>query len=487
MSTKNTMHRLLTFLKSRLLLRLWCVIMLLVALAIIFLWVVQIVMFEPNYVNATIADLDTRTREAAQELEATGAIDPENNDNALYYLSKSIKGKVFLVDASGEVLFAYNRALITDPQELAHDHDWLISGIYKEVVAGEAVGESRLPEHGDTMIIIGVPATYQGEAAAIILYSSVSELTALQVLNRQQLLMLSVLLTLVASLIAFILARNFTKPILNIQQAVDQMAKGDFTAVPDVRRADELGQLSASVEILSAELQRVDVLRKEVIANVSHELRAPLSLITGYSEMVRDITGADETARNRNMDLIIREAHRLSAMVDDIMDYSQLQAGYAELKLSRCSLGDLVQEAVDYARSAAAQYNLSIVFKNDLPEIFVDVDPLKMSQVLRNLLNNAINHTENGQTITVSLVRKAASVRVLVTNPGEPIPEAEAQLIWERYKRIQHQGGRREGTGIGLAIVSTILKAHNLKYGVTSGAHYNCFWFAFDHALDNDF
>lgn len=467
--------------KSRLLLRLWGIIMALVAAVIVFLWVVQIQLFEPNYVDATISDLSARTGEAVLELEELGGIDPQNNDNSLYYLSKSIKGKVFLVDAEGKVLFAYNRALITNQKEIAADWDYFLKDRYQDVVAGNPLGVSFLSDHGDPLIVVGKPTTYRNSPAAVILYNSVTELRALKELNRRQLLIVSAGLVLAASLISFLLARNFTKPILNIQETVDQLAKGDFTAVPDVRRSDELGSLSDSVKILSSELQRIDVLRKEVIANISHELRSPLALIAGYSEMVRDVTGSDEDLRGRNMDLILRETQRLSEMVDDIMDYSQLQAGYSQLKLDVYNLCELVESSADYAREVAKQYSIRVEFHSFAQDIPVRVDALKLSQVLRNLLNNAINHTENGDTILVEILREPEpkTGKVCVINPGEPIPPEEAELIWERYKRVQHQGGRREGTGIGLAIVSTILKAHGLNYGVTSSEHANCFWFTF--------
>lgn len=471
----------INFLRSKLLLRLWGIMMVLVVAITAFLWVVQIQLFEPNYVDATISDLSTRTKDAAVELEELGPIDTSNNDNPLYYLSKSIKGKVFLVDEKGKVLFAYNRALITNETEIRSDWKYFIKGRYQKVTSGEQLGISYLNEHGDPIIIVGQPIIYKNRPAALILYNSVTELRALKELNRRQLTVVSAGLALVASLISFILARNFTRPILNIKGTVEQLAKGDFTAVPDVKRRDELGSLSCSVCQLSSELQRIDVLRKEVIANISHELRSPLALIAGYSEMVRDVTGFDENVRNRNMDLIIRETQRLSQMVDDIMDYSQLQAGYSQLKLDTYDLCELVESSVDYARDVAKEYSISIEYAACAKDIPVLVDPLKISQVLRNLLNNAINHTDNGETITVRILwdKEPEKGRVCVCNPGEPIPAEEAQLIWERYKRVQHQGGRKEGTGIGLAIVSSILNAHGLEYGVTSTNRSNCFWFTF--------
>lgn len=124
------------------------------------------------------------------------------------------------------------------------------------------------------------------------------------------------------------------------------LQKNDFTEVPPFHREDELGQLSQSVVQLRYALQRLDVLRKEVIANVSHELRSPLALIGGYAEMVRDITWKQEEQRTEDLNLIIREANRMSRMVSDILDYSQLQAGYCQLKKERLNLCELLESAI---------------------------------------------------------------------------------------------------------------------------------------------
>jgi len=457
------------------LLRLWGVMMLLVLLVLVFLWVVQIRFFEPNYMNATISELSAQAHSAAEELETLETFDEKSKDNPLYLLSKTVNGKVFLVDTKGKILYAYSRMLITNVHELQNDEKGL-KDKYPAVFENGSLGEIDKYPDGNSKIFIGVTLTFAGEPAALVLYNSVNELEALMALNRRQLLILSVLLTAAASVLSYLLAHSFTKPVSNIEETVKQLATGDFSAVPSVRRSDELGQLSQSVEVLSGELQRIDVLRKEVIANVSHELRAPLALIAGYSEMVRDVTGPDEEKRNQNMDLIIRESRRLSEMVDDIMDYSQLQAGYSDLKLELCDPSELAESSVQYAREAAKQYGVFVSLRCDEDIPAVQMDALKMSQVLRNLLNNAINHTESGETITVEVLREQG-VTITVTNPGEPIPPEEQGMIWERYSRRQHQGERKEGTGIGLAIVRTILNSHGFTCGVRSGKHENTFWF----------
>lgn len=119
-----------------------------------------------------------------------------------------------------------------------------------------------------------------------------------------------------------------------------------------------------------------------------------------------------------------------------------------------------------HCEQSAQENQLTLSFDGPGEELNVQVDALKISQVVRNLLNNAINHTKDGETITVSVEKDMQGCLVRVINPGEPIPEEDRAIIWERYQRSQHQAGRRQGTGIGLSIVKTILDAHGMTYGV---------------------
>lgn len=305
------------------------------------------------------------------------------------------------------------------------------------------------------------------------------DLSAVTRLNRQQLIFMSAFLTLSAAILAAGFSRHFTKPILTIRDTVDRLAGNDFDARADIRRRDELGDLAASVGLLGQALSRIDVLRKELIANVSHELRSPLAVIAGYAEMVRDIHWKDPQMREEDLDLIIHEARRMSEMVNDILDYSQLQSGYTALHPEVCSFCALVRREIDACLARSAEYRIPIRFLPPAAEVQLLADPLKMSQVLRNLLYNAINHTPEGEEIIVSVTKRSSLWRLSVANPGEPIPEADRQIIWERYQRSQHQSGRHMGTGIGLSIVSTILAAHHMEYGVDCANGQTIFWFEF--------
>jgi len=459
-------------------LRLWGIMMILVLLTISFMWWIQIFVLEANYVSATIKEVQENLEPIMEDLKTE---DLAYNDSLIPYLSKAINGKMLLIDGDGELTAMYSYG---HPINLEEAHaDILVwqrlqeGDAYPNILARESFTENIIVNKRLNAYEIGIPVFYYGQPSYIILHRSFTDLYAVLSINRQQLVILSVVLTVVAAILAAILSRRFTKPIHIIKNTVDSLASGNLTATPKISLKDELGQLADSVEKLGIALQRVDVLRKEVIANVSHELRAPLSLIGGYAEMVRDINWKDDIKRNEDLTLIIKETNRMSEMVNDIMDYSQLQAGYLQLQEDWYNLYEIVESEISHCEQSALEQQITIKIDSVQTDILVNVDALKISLVMRNLLYNAINHTDDGETIIVAIVDEDNTYKVSVINHGEPIPKEDRTIIWERYQRSQHQGGRRQGTGIGLSIVSTILNAHNMPYGVDCINGETIFWF----------
>lgn len=465
-------------LQSRMVFRLWSSMMLLVLLGIGFMWVAQIYLFEQNYVKAALTETEKRLEPIRKDLSTQDLADDEH---LLPVISRIAGGELILIDSQGKLIQMYSIGHPINLQE-SFDHQHVLDIImkreeFKDLLAGKPY---RLVDRHKNRIFgfeLGFPATYQGESCFVVLHNMVMLKTTMD-LNRRQLILMTILLTMTASVLALLLSRHFTRPIFQIRDAVDRLTRNDLLARPDLKRKDELGQLSDSVEKLGQKLQQVDLLRKEVIANVSHELRSPLAVIGGYAEMVRDITWKNDTQREDDLNLIISEARRMSEMVSDILDYSQLQAGYIQLKKDWYDLADILDSELTLCRPGAAQHRIRLTLDCGDEKLLFYADALKISQVIRNLLYNAINHTAEGGEILITARHLPGFIRVAVINPGPPIPKEEQEQIWERYQRSQHQSGRRLGTGIGLSIVSTILKAHKMTYGVDCQDGKTSFWFS---------
>lgn len=453
--------------------------MALILLSVGFLWFGQIFFFEQNYLNSAMSEVENRLKTVMEELKTT---DLAKNMDILSYLSTTDNGKMMLTDKTGTLLAMYTYGHPMDSEDVARGNQtWYTirdSDEYQKLLLGEQYKKVVRSKGTPISLEVGVPILYEGERAYLVFFRLMDEAGTVLNVNRRQLLWLSILLTAVAAIFAAFLASRFTRPIREVKGVVDRLAEGDLTAVPQLTLEDEIGQLAHSVEKLGQALQRVDILRKEVIANTSHELRSPLSLISGYAEMVRDISFRDDQKREEDLNLIIHEARRMSEMVSDILDYSQFQAGYMKLKKESYNLCDIVESEVAHCIPTAAENGLAIQMNGTGQNIPVFADALKLTQVIRNLLYNAINHTEGGTVITVSVTQEPQQCRVSVANPGTPIPKGEQAFIWGRYQRSQHQGGRRQGTGLGLSIVSSILKAHEMSYGVGCQNGRTVFWFA---------
>lgn len=460
--------------------RLWLIMMVLIIFTVVFMWIIQIFILEKNYVDMAVKEIQECLEPVMTELATE---DLAENENLIPYLSKIASGKMFLVNGEGKLvaMYSYGHPInLEEEKDITIWKDIQVSDSYEYILDRKTY--SRYKRDGSELIAyeIGIPAWYYGKPAFVVLYQSFSELYKVIGMNRRLLVVLSIMLTIISSIIAAILSRKFVKPIHEIKETVDELTEGNLEATIELRLKDEIGQLAESVKKLGKALQRVDSLRREVIANVSHELRSPLALIGGYAELVRDIHWRDDKKRQEDLDLIMKESRRMSEMVSDILDYSQLQAGYLQLRKDWYNLYEIVESEVLLCGQSAMQYEIKIQLISIQKEIMVYIDALKISQVIRNLLNNAINHTKDGLTIIVEIEDTEKDCKVCVKNEGEPIPEEEKKLIWERYQRNQHQGGRKEGTGLGLSIVSAILKAHKMMYNVDYQDGMIIFWFEYE-------
>ncbi|MCH5185417.1 MAG: HAMP domain-containing histidine kinase [Oscillospiraceae bacterium] len=466
---------------SKMSVRLWLIMMTLVVFTVAAMWTVQIIILESSHIKTEEDKLESSVAAVSGELTSGDLVE---NIGILSYLGKTASEKILIADANGELIAVYAYGHPVDMEREPEDNIimWEMikkSDEYDNITVRKPYSREICLNRRVYAYETGLPVTYNGTDAYLILYRSFSDLHKVIDINRRQLILLSILLTLASAVLAAILTRKFIKPVYIIKNSIDELAKGNLDEIPDLKLKDEMGRLAESVKELSLSLQRVDKLRKEVIANVSHELRSPLALIGGYAEMARDIHRSDDEKRTGDLDLIISESNRMSEMVSDILDYSQLRAGYMKLNRDLYNLCEIAESEIMHCKKSADEYDIKIKFAADKDEILISADAPKICRVIRNLLYNAINHTKNNGVVTVE-IHSENNVRVDVKNPGESIPEQDRALIWERYRRSQHRGGRHAGTGIGLSIVSAILDAHEMKYGVDCADGITSFWLEYE-------
>lgn len=292
---------------------------------------------------------------------------------------------------------------------------------------------------------------------------------------RTQLIYISVITLILSLLLALLLSKSISKSIAKINQSAKRLGKGEFDVVFDGRDYKEIAELSETLNKAAAELAKVEHLQRELIANVSHDLRTPLTMITAYSEVMRDIPGENTT---ENVQVVIEEAQRLTNLVNDMLDVSKLQAGALKMELQVYDLTAGVERVMERYAKLKEQDGYTIQFSYD-EHIMVEADEPKIYQVLYNLINNAINYTGEDKMVWVRQCVYDDVVRIEVEDTGNGIPQEELENVWERYYKIDKNHKRAiTGTGLGLSIVKNILKLHGAEFGVDSQeGKGSVFWF----------
>ena len=314
-----------------------------------------------------------------------------------------------------------------------------------------------------------------GRDVLIVQYTSFATVHAMTATLRAQFVFIGIAMVIMAFVFAVILSRMITKPIVKMNEAAKKLAEGNYEADFTGNGYREINELAMTLNYASRELARTDTLQKELISNISHDLRTPLTMIKGYSEVIRDIPGENTP---ENIQVIIDETERLSELVNDMLDLSRIQAGTRKPEYEEFSITDTVRDTLERYEKLRMQEGYRIDFIADR-EATVVADRGMILQVVYNLINNAINYIGDDKQVTVTQSVSETFVKISVSDTGEGISDEELQHIWNRYYRVDKMHRRATvGTGLGLSIVKEILEVHHASFGVESElGRGSTFWF----------
>ncbi len=274
---------------------------------------------------------------------------------------------------------------------------------------------------------------------------------------------------------SFLLTRRVLRPLSHMTQITGQIAAGDYAArVPQSSR-DEVGQLAAAFNHMTDSLQRIEHLRRTLVSDVAHELRTPLTNLRGYLEALRDkVTEPTQ----ETFDLLHGETLRLVALVEDLLELTKAEASRTTLQRQEIVLQKLIANVLEMFKATFIAKGITIQAQIARDEDMIMVDPDKLIQALRNLLQNAFQYTPPGGQVRISTERTAKTIKVIVANTGDGISQADLPFIFERFYRGEKSRSRaRGGAGIGLAIVKELIEAHGGQVGAESSATETCVWF----------
>ena len=366
--------------------------------------------------------------------------------------------------------------------------DGTLRGIYERTKQNGGVLQERFDEvlehsirrpvrHSDNRMLTATVLEREGEADLLLLLDCAIALPSTTVSTmKQQLVFASLVLLGLAAAVSFFIARHISRPLVRISQKAKRISEGKYNTDFSERSYREIEELSETLNQASVELSKIDRLQKELIANISHDLRTPLTMIIGYAEVMRDIEGENNP---ENMQVIIDEAKRLSVLVNDLLEISRIQGGISQRHDEAFVMEEMVKETVERYRRLKEGGGF-VFLCNAEGETRVIGDKSKILQVLCNLLNNAINYSGEKKQIELSVLHDGDAVRVEVKDYGMGIPEKDLPNVWQRYYKVDKVHRRSSvGSGLGLSIVREILEMHYARYGVTSKVgEGSVFWFS---------
>lgn len=272
----------------------------------------------------------------------------------------------------------------------------------------------------------------------------------------------------VSLFVAFLLANRITSPIVKMRKEANKLAEGNYDVTfKDNDSYTEINDLAKTLDDATLKLSKVDELRKDLVANVSHDLKTPITVIQSYAEMIKDISGDDPVKRNEHLDVILKETEYLTKLITDMQEYSKMQAGYIQLNKNNFDLKKCTNTVCGLLDSLIKEKNITL--KKKLMSVVVYADEVKISQVIYNFLSNAIKHSDNNSKIQINIIDSEEKVRLEVIDHGDGIAKEALPYVWDRYYKIDKSFRRNvNSTGLGLAIAKAILEGHKASYGVES-------------------
>ena len=302
-------------------------------------------------------------------------------------------------------------------------------------------------------------------SSIIMVSGNITPLNATTETLASQMRYIALFMIVAVAILTLLMYRHIAKPIIGITSNAKQLPQGKYTIDPKTNRYKEAADLNNTLVQAANDIQKADKAKRDLISNVSHDLRTPLTMIGGYGEMMIDLP---EEKTDENIQVIVDETKRLNALVNDLLDMSRLQDGRIVLHKEVFDISALLKTQLQKYDVYRMQEGYTIESEL-LDTIYVNADKKRIEQVINNFLNNAVNYGGEAKHIIVREIKKENTVRIEVQDFGEGIDSKDLDNIWDRYYKVDKEHVRvANGSGIGLNIVKQLLELHGVPYGVKS-------------------
>ncbi len=482
--------------------KMFAILMIFIVCTLVSIWIVQIRMVNLFYQNAKFHELEDSANAIADALDDVA----EAKIKAAYY-ADNYALDIWVLDVSGEKAEWVIRddgaqgvilPFINHKMETLYSYTKKNGGIYMATLPsdgfvggsdikvikdnfGKGDGYPEVSKYNDTMGALYVRIQQvSGSEYMIVQHVNLASFQTTALILKYQFVLIGIITAIFALALAWLMSKFITKPIVKMNEAAKKLATGNYDANFDGEGYREINELADTLNYASRELAKTDNLQKELISNISHDLRTPLTMIKGYSEVMRDIP---EENTPENVQVIIDETARLSELVNDMLDLSKIQSGTRKPQLEEFSITETLNDTMKRYEKLTMQdgYRITVEIDGDATVI---ADRGMILQVIYNLINNAINYTGEDKYVEVRQMLTDRAVRISVKDTGDGIAPEDMANIWERYYRVDKVHKRATiGTGLGLSIVKGILEAHDARFGVESAVGEGAtFWFELDKA-----
>lgn len=441
--------------------KIWKYLILFSILILVLLWFFQIVLLPSYYESSKTKELEHVVQSISRSYK------------------KSESQKEFFLEVSN---IAHRSGVCIIVSDVLSNTDYATNSLSKECLSEEVLNQYKqkfISNHLEKDHFFTINPLFKNKTLVnslkldnkfyIFASSSLVPIDSTVSILRKQFILVTILVLILALMVSYFISKKLSAPIIKLTSATKKFGQKknhqDFE-IPD--EFFEITELAKTLEYANHEVEQTDQLRKELMANVSHDLKTPLTMIKAYAEMVRDLTYKNKTKREQNLNVIIEETDRLNHLVNDILTLSVMESKMMTLKIEELVLDDFIKSILDRYKIFEEEENYQFRYEG-CKNIKIKADSKKLEQVFYNLINNAIQYSKEKKEIEIQVTDQKKDYLIEIKNQGEPIPEEDLKNIWNKYYRSKKDHQRSIiGTGLGLSIVKQILELHNFEYGVIS-------------------
>lgn len=398
-------------------------------------------------------------------------------------VAKRQNGVIWLIDRTGVILQMKadsNKETGTTAGKLPEFTQFRIYSTefdrsFNKAMRGNVVAEKGMFADviGKEMLTIGVPIRYQDATKKDVTIGAVFLHTKMQTMytaigNMYRHIATSAVISIILGIVMIsLMSTRISQPLVQMNEIARSIARGNFDKKADVQSGDEIGQLAQSFNTMAVELKKQEDLRSGFVANVSHELRSPLTSIHGFAQGMLDGT-IEQKDYQKYLGVIVGETRRLNKLIRELLDLSQIESGKFPLNIQSFDVNELISRVLITFEEKIVNKSLDIDVDFRQDKAVVNADPDRIEQVVINLLDNAVKFTPDYGQIRIWTHGSSDRILVGISDSGPGIPEEDQPYVWERFYKVDKSHTGKKGTGLGLSIVKKIIDQHGERITLKS-------------------